>query len=223
MSAAQSFGHSAESLFDAIGAGAAEQVARILDENPRLARSRRPDGASAVLFAIYSGHPELVPVIERSGATLDFAEACAAGRADAVSAQIEEDPARVNSYSEDGYPALALSVFFGHEAIARYLLEMGAQVNAEARNPQRVTALHAAMARRNGRLVGELLAWGAAVNHQQAGGFTPLHEAAFHGDGELAEMLLAHGADRGLKNEQGQTAAEIARERGHEGVAARLG
>ena len=222
MGAAHRLGYDAESLFDAIRAGAAEQVERILNESPRLAHSRTPDGASTVLFAICNGHPEMAPLLERSGVKLDFWEACAAGRADAVSHGVESEPARVNSFAEDGYPALALAVFFGHEAMARYLLEQGAGVNAAARNPRRATALHAAVARRNARLVGELLAWSADPNATQAGGFTPLDGAAFHGDAEMVELLLAHGADPLKKNEQGKTAADLARERGHDQLAARL-
>lgn len=184
----------AESLFDVIRSGAADRVERLLTASPGLAHSRTADGASAVLFAIYSGHPELAPLFERAGVVLSFPEACAAGRADVVAGRLENDPSLVNAYSEDGYPALALAVFFGHEAIAEYLVEHGADVNAVARNPQQVTALHAAIARRNARMVRELLEHGADPNAPQAGGLTPLESARAHGAQEIVELLVARGA-----------------------------
>ena len=45
------------------------------------------------------------------------------------------------------------------------------------------------------RSAGVLLAAGADVNATQHGGYTPLHEAAQHGDVELVELFLSAGAD----------------------------
>ncbi|MFT4048157.1 MAG: hypothetical protein QM661_15895, partial [Solimonas sp.] len=44
--------------------------------------------------------------------------------------------------------------------------------------------------------------------------------AASRGFDGLAKLLLARGVDRAAKTEDGKTAAEIARERGHLGTAA---
>jgi hypothetical protein len=41
-------------------------------------------------------------------------------------------------------------------------------------------------------------------------GFTPLHEAAQKGRTQLCALLLAHGADPGLKNQEGQTPLDLA-------------
>ncbi len=122
-------------------------------------------------------------------------------------------------YSADGYPALGLAVFFGHEDIAELLLAHGADVNAASKNAQRVTPLHAAVARRDARLVRELLVRGANPNAEQSGGFTPLHGAAYHGDRAIAELLLAHKADPTRKTTDGKTPAALAAERGNEAVA----
>ena len=40
-----------------------------------------------------------------------------------------------------------------------------------------------------------LIAAGADVNATQHGGYTPLHEAAQHGDVEMVELFLSAGAD----------------------------
>ena len=69
------------------------------------------------------------------------------------------------------------------------------------------------------QLVRKLLDAGADPNAKSASGGTPLHTAAFTGDGAILDLLLARGADASIKNAQGKTAADIARERGHPGMA----
>jgi ankyrin repeat protein len=46
--------------------------------------------------------------------------------------------------------------------------------------------------------------------------------AAADGDAEIVELLLDRGARLDLRNEGGWTAEEMAREKGHEGIAAKL-
>ncbi|MDB4668894.1 ankyrin repeat domain-containing protein [bacterium] len=43
------------------------------------------------------------------------------------------------------------------------------------------------------------------VNLKGSGGTTPLHGAAFHGHKEVAELLIAEGADVNAKNEDVET------------------
>jgi ankyrin repeat protein len=222
MSAAQPLARSEDRLFQAIRAGDASRVNELLKAAPSLAGARAPDGASTILMAIYCGHPEMVRLFEDRGVVLNLFEACAAGRRERVAALLEGTPSPIREFSDDGYSALGLAVFFGHEDIAGMLIESGADVNAASRNNQRVTPLHAAAARHNGRLVGELLARGADPDASQAGGFTALHSAAFHGDREIVELLLGYGANPRNKTADGKTASDLASERGHAEVAARL-
>jgi hypothetical protein len=60
-----------------------------------------------------------------------------------------------------------------------------------------------------------LLAHGADANATQAGGFTPLFSVATANRRDLAEILIAHGANPHHKSDAGKTAADFARERGH--------
>jgi len=222
MSAAQPVSKSEQQLFEAIRAGDASRVNELLEADPGLAGARTVDGASGALMAIYCGHPEMVGLFEDRGVTLNLFEACAAGRRERVAALVAGDPSLVGGYSDDGYPALGLAVFFGHEDIAGMLMESGADVNAASRNSQRVTPLHAAAARHNTKLVGVLLARGADPDAAQGGGITALHEAAFHGDGEIVDLLLGYGANPRQKTSEGKTGAEMAAERGHAELAAQL-
>ena len=222
MSAAQPVAKSDQQLFEAIRAGDASRVSELLEAAPGLTGARTHEGASAVLMAIYCGHPEMVRLFEDRGVVLNLFEACAAGRLERVAALVAGNPALVGGYSDDGYPALGLAVFFGHDDIAGILMEKGADVNAASLNSQCVTPLHAAAARHNTKLVGDLLARGADPDAAQGGGITALHEAAFHGDGEIVELLLGYGANPRQKTAEGKTAAEMAAERGHAELATQL-
>lgn len=67
-----------------------------------------------------------------------------------------------------------------------------------------------------------LLAAGADVDATQHGGFTPLHEAAQHGDAEMVELFLSAGADPTVTVEDGGSPADLAEKAGHHDVATRL-
>jgi ankyrin repeat protein len=66
------------------------------------------------------------------------------------------------------------------------------------------------------------LAQGADPNRQQEGGWTPLHAAAQSGDPELVTLLLTHGAQPEIANDEGKTAADLAAAKEHIAVLALL-
>ena len=95
-----------------------------------------------------------------------------------------------------------------------------------SKNPLRNQPLNAAVAGPNGErrpaCVRLLLEAGADVNNRQEGGNTPLHTSAHLGDSASVDALLAHGADAELRSDDGKSAADYAREGGHEELAKRL-
>jgi uncharacterized protein len=79
--------------------------------------------------------------------------------------------------------------------------------------------LHACIAiGRNAETARILIAQGADVNMEQAGGYTPLHLAASSGLVEIAKLLLETGANPKTPCHRGKTPADYARERNHEAV-----
>ena len=66
--------------------------------------------------------------------------------------------------------------------------------------------------------VKELLDDGKLANARQADGTTPLMIAVGNGDGDIASLLLAKGADPTLRSQGGNTALSIARSRGNAGA-----
>jgi uncharacterized protein len=71
-----------------------------------------------------------------------------------------------------------------------------------------------------GDLVELLIDKGAAIDGRNAGGFTPLHAAAYVGDAAIAELLIERGADvNDAQNKAGVTPLFPAVEEDHEEVA----
>jgi uncharacterized protein len=181
-------------LFDAIEAGNADEVRSILAEDPSLAASRSSTGVSAVLWARYRNHPEVVEALLSAEPELDVFDASALGRLDRVADLVAADPAQVNAWSPDGFTPVGLAAFFGHPEVVRFLLEQGADVHAVARNPMRVQPLHAATAARSVESVRLILEAGADPDAEQQEGWTALMVARRHDDTAIVELLLAHGA-----------------------------
>jgi uncharacterized protein len=208
-------------IIEAIKAGDATRVAELLDADRSLLQAR--DGnVTAILLAIYHGHAEIARLFADRGAELTIGEAIALGDADRVKAMAARDPSSIDSFTDDGFPAVGLAIFFRHPELARWLIEQGADVNAAAKNAARVAPLHAAAAVADRDTMRLLLERGADPNAKQQTGFTPLHSAALHGDREMAQLLVEHGADRGATSDDGKTAAAIADEHGHYELAAWL-
>jgi uncharacterized protein len=201
-----------DELFDAIRKGDAARVGALLDRDRNLLRAKSGD-TSAILMAGYTGHPEIAQLFVQRGATLSFPEACALGDSSAMKL-LDRDPSLLNAFSEDGYPPVGLAIFFRHPELARQLIERGADVNAAAKNPQRVAPVHAAIAVHDRDTMRLLLERGADPNARQQEGFTPLHSAAAHGDVEMAKLLMEFGADPNARTDDGKSAIDVAEKYG---------
>ncbi len=179
--------------------------------------------ASTVLTALYAGKKDEAAYLASKKSSLDLFEAAALGRTARVTELLEQHAPRAKKFADDGYTALHLAAFFGHVEAARVLLQHGAEVDAIARNPTKVTPLHSAAAIGSRELIVLLLDAGARVNEKQKGGFTALQACALQGNVELVRLLLERGADPLLRADDGRSAEGMAREKGHAAVVAALG
>lgn len=204
-----------QQLFDAIKAGRIDEIRQLIAQNPSLKNARDASGASVLLVAAYNMKPDVVNALLELGAPVDIFEAAVLGKVDRIQEILGSAPSRASEYAPDGFTPVALAAFFGQPAAVKALIAAGADVNAAAKNPLKVAALHAAVAGRNLEIVKTVLAAGADPNAQQQAGFRPIHEAGNNANRALAELLLAHGADPTLPSDDGTSAIDVARGKGH--------
>ena len=208
-----------QQFFDAIKAGKVDEVRQLIQQNAALKSARDATGASALLVAAYNMKPDVVKVLLDLGAPVDIFEASVLGKVDRIQEILKASPARVSEHAPDGFTPVALAAFFGQPAAVKALIAAGADVNAAAKNPLKVAALHAAVAGGKLEIVRTILEAGGDPNAQQQQGFRPIHEAGTRANRALAELLLNHGADPTLPNDTGKTAVDLAHEKGHEDFA----
>jgi uncharacterized protein len=205
-------------VISAVQSGDAEQLRKLLHDNPSLASAKDTNGVSALMHALYRRRSDISDLLLNTGADLDIFEATATGNAESVSKILARDPGSAKDWSADGFTALHFAAFFARPEIARELIRHGADIAAVAKNPMKVTPLHSAAAAHSGEIVRLLVENGAPPNVQQEGGWTPLHEAAQIGDKDMVKVLLEHGSDPQMCSNDGKTPADMARAKGHEEV-----
>lgn len=208
-----------EQLVQAIVANDAFRVGALLSEDPDLVAAPDPQGRTPILLALYFGHEALAQLILERTPTPSVFEAAALGEMDLLRELLEDAPDGANSVAPDGFGILGLAVYFGREEAAEFLLEKGGNPDTPSANDFRVRPIHSAAAHRDeersSALVRLLLEWKADPNVVQAGGWTPLHQAAAHGRKESAELLIARGASLTAKSEDGRTPLDMARAKKH--------
>jgi ankyrin repeat protein len=134
-------------------------------------------------------------------------------------------PWATDTLSPDGWTALHLAAFFGNDAAVAALLDHGANARIMGRAFEQNLPIHAACA--GGRIgkaaFARLVAATGDPDALQKQNYTALMIAAGNGFVTAVDVLLEAGADRALKQDDGKTAADFARERGHSELAKRLG
>jgi hypothetical protein len=210
-----------DNLFALAAADDAQGLAAAL-KSTDLARLHNGDGESLFGFSLFHGHAKSAEAIKAHGGLgpHDAALLSDVGRLELL---FKTAPWGIDLLSPDGWTALHLAAFVGADAAVALLLSLGASARIMGRAFEQNLALHAACAgRRLGRAAFDaLIAATGDPDARQKQGYTALAIAAGNGFEVAALALLAAGADRTITID-GKTAADFARERGHDALAQRL-
>ena len=120
----------------------------------------------------------------------------------------------VEAGDEDGvsYPpqAVLIASYRGDDKLLREILASGA--DKDTRDSTGATALHIAMLQSNPVVIKLLLDSGFDPNAiAERNGFTPLHNAVAANNEAAVRLLLQYGANKNIKNLDGQTPLDKAR------------
>ncbi len=215
-----------QSLVASIQAGDVASIRSALQSSPELASARDANGISLVCLAMYMGQRDVADQLAHDRRDLDVFEASTIGDAERVKSLVSAQPDLKDAFSPDGYHPLGYACFFGHQALFDFLMGAGANVNAPSRNVMKVCPLHSAAATSDPEqalsMAQALIDKGADVNALQQGNNTPLQEAAQRGHAELIDVLLAAGADKSLRNDEGNNAVGLACMAGYHHLAFKL-
>jgi ankyrin repeat protein len=102
----------------------------------------------------------------------------------------------IHARDSDGSTALHCAAWKGHQAVAAYLLSVGADVNAHNSNEHYgTTPLHAAAHANQAIIAQMLIDHGADVNARDISGKTPLYHTTFHKAKAASKVLQNNGAE----------------------------
>lgn len=193
-------------LIVAIGRGHA-QAARLLLDHGADPNARDVTGRRSALHEAIEHCPDVVESLLEHGAEVDFAAAANLGRLDLLERMIEQDPALVQA-NPTGSPPLEWAAWGGHTDVARLLIKHGADPEAQGAHGPAIRMDHREMLR---LLLDHTDNPAQLINTRRL-----LHSAVemanTHDNRATVELLLARGADPGVRDDQDRTPLDLALE-----------
>jgi len=175
----------AELLVDASCEGDSPRVAALLSEGA-LPNAANPTGTTAIYAAALQGDPAIVRMLLEAGA----------------------NPNIESNGEREGTP-LCAAACWGYDDVVKELLAHGADPGQREGRGLGYSPLHWASRNGHQEAVRLILEAGADPN-ADVGGENPLRSAAWRGSLAVVALLLDHGADTGVRGEDGRTALQVA-------------
>jgi len=186
-----------ETLIEAADVGDVEAVKRMISRGAKVDELNYL-GAPPLQYAVARGHIEIARILVDNGADVNF------------------------RIKEGGTPLMGAATCLKPRSI-EFLLSKGADPNKKGDGGLFPLACpfqpDVAAVDKQIECIRLLVSAGAQIDDRADSGFTPLMKAAWFGNTQAAEELLRLGADPGLQDNHGKTAAMIAVERGHDELA----
>lgn len=210
---------SATIIEEYIETGNHQDLELLLSQDVSLVHQKTSHDISPLLLSCYYHKPQVTQVILKFISTITIHEACATGLLQHIQMMIEHKKDVVNEISDHGFTPLGIAAHFGKEDVVRLLLLHHANPNIASQNGYNTYPLHAALGINHDGITKMLIESGAEVNVLQYGSIAPIHLAAQHGNIDLIVILLEQGADVTLVTNAGQTASDLAADKGFTEIA----
>lgn len=183
-----------------------------------LARGANASYGALIVAAASRGTGPAIKLLLDAGAPVNPPEKARAKNTPLLFASMTGDLENVKlllAHGADPSAALAQAVTFGYPDIVRALISAGAPAKLTERSG--INLLHWAAIANRPDVIPALVEAGVPINAQDESGFTPLMYAATIDFGDTASLraLLRAGADPKVRNSEGRTAAEQARQFRH--------
>ena len=180
------------------------------------------DGVTPLQIAAREIHPtanknnaelrQIVALLRKHGATVDFFSAVAIGDVDQVRALLARDSKQANTFGHDGYPAIHFAIGMDDREMVTTLLSAGCNVNLRNKSDHTgskgETPLHSTAFWGRTEIAAQLIAAKADVNALDEHRCTPLHEAARLGNLSVVRLLVKSGARVDARDNEGKTPLE---------------
>jgi ankyrin repeat protein len=188
-------------------------------------------GKTALMFAASEGHINAARTLIENGAKVDIADhygttalivASTSGNDEIVDLLLEQN-ANINVRDESGSSPLVNAVYFGHTKTVKVLFafqNLDGHQKLDKQDGEELLLLASGLGHND--IISVMIDSGISVNARGLKQRTALMAAAAFDRPEIVKILLAKGANPDAKDEDGNTAFDVANDRGSDEVLALL-